>query len=293
MFPAGRDDIAVRWLGLRSGIKVRAIEAGPAGGSPVVLIHGWGCSVFTFHRTIGPLADAGFRVLAVDLKGHGLSDKPLGAGEYTSPAMVAHFREVLDALGVARAAIVGHSLGGALALDVALASPDRVSRLALLAPVGLGKSGMAVLVRALTPRFMSPFLPHLVRRWIAKLVLRFAYGRFHGFSERDVDEYWAPTQFPAATLAARAVAHEFDWAPIDPARLASLRAPTVVVFGSHDRMIEPRSAGRLLASRPGVQLRIVQGAGHVALEEYPDEVNDALIAFLEPELWRSAKRASG
>lgn len=293
MFPAGHPGIAVRWLGLRSGIKVRAIEAGPASGPPVVLIHGWACSVFSFHRTIAPLAAAGFRVLAADLKGHGLSDKPLAAGEYTTPAMIAHFREILDAFGVARAAIVGHSLGGALALDVVLASPDRVSRVALLAPVGLGRSGMAVLVRALTPRIVVPLLPGLVGRWLAKLVLRFAYGRFGGFSERDVDEYWAPSQFPAAALAARAVAHEFTWTPITAERLATLRPPVLVVVGSRDRMVEPRSAGRLLASRPGVRIHVVEGAGHVALEERADEVNGVLLDFLAPELERRELRASG
>lgn len=291
MFPAGRRDVVVRWLGLRSGLEVRAIEAGPAAGPPVVLIHGWGCSVFTFHRTIAPLAEAGFRVLAADLKGHGLSDKPLAAGDYSTPAMVAHFRDILDAFGVGRAAVVGHSLGGALALDFALASPDRVSRLALLAPVGLGRTAVVSLVRALTPRAVAPVLPHLIGRWVAKLVLRLAYGSFHGFSERDVDEYWAPSQFPAAARAAVAMAHEFDWSPLPPDRLATLRPATLVVVGSRDRMIEPRSAGRLLASRPGVELRIVRGAGHVALEERPDEVNAALLAFLAPEIAARSRRA--
>jgi pimeloyl-ACP methyl ester carboxylesterase len=285
MFPAGRADVAVRWVGLRSGLKVRAIEAGPADGPPVLLIHGWACSVFTFHRTIAPLAAAGFRVLAVDLKGHGLSDKPIDAGEYTTPAMLAHLHEVLDALGVERAAVVGHSLGGALALALALDSPERVGRLALLAPVGLGKSFLLPLVRALTPSLVTPLLPHLMRRSVAALVLRYATGSLRGLGEREVDEYWAPTQFPAAVFAGRALAHEFDWEPVPAPRLATLRAPTQLVVGSRDRLLDPRAASRRLrAARPDAEIRIVNGAGHVSLEERPDEVNAALVAFLRAEL---------
>ena len=291
MFPAGRADIAVRWVGLRSGLKVRAIEAGPVDGPPVFLIHGWACTVFTYHRTIAPLAAAGFRVLAADLKGHGLSDKPLAPGEYSTPAMGAHLREVLDALGVERAAVVGHSLGGALALDLALDSPERVSRLALLAPVGLGKSHLVSLVRALTPPAVSPVLPYLVPRWVAELVLRYASGSFGGFGEREVDEYWAPTQFRAAILAGRAAAHEFDWTPIRPERLAGLQTPTLVVIGSHDRMVDLRTARHQLASRPGIEVYVVQGAGHVALEERPDEVNAVLLRFLAPEVETRARGA--
>ena len=152
---------------------------------------------------------------------------------------------------------------------------------------------MALLVRALTPRFVSPLLPRLIPRWAAKLVLRFAYGNLRGFTERDVDEYWAPTQFPPATLAARAVAHEFDWSPLAPARLARLHSPTLVIVGSRDRMIEPRTAGRLLESHASAKVRVIRGAGHVALEERPDEVNAALLEFLAPLLERRVRQATG
>jgi 4,5:9,10-diseco-3-hydroxy-5,9,17-trioxoandrosta-1(10),2-diene-4-oate hydrolase len=289
MFPAGRADITVRWLGLSSGIKVRAIEAGPATGPTVFLIHGWACSVFTFHRTIAPLAAAGFRVLASDLKGHGLSDKPVGRGEYTTPAMLAHLHEVLDALAVGQATVLGHSLGGALALALALDSPERVSRLVLLAPVGLGENALLPVVRALTPASLSSVLPYLVRRWTARLVLRVATGDLRGLGRREVDEYWAPTQFPAATLAGRALAHDFDWTPVPAERLATLRPPTLLIVGSRDRLLNPRTAYRtLLAACPSAEVRIVRGAGHVALEERPDEVNDALLRFLAPEVEAAA-----
>jgi len=283
MFPAGSRDIAARVVTLRSGLRVRTLECGPASGTPVFLVHGWACSVYSFRHNFAPLAAAGFRILSADLKGHGLSDKPTARGEYTVEAMVAHLLEILDALGVGRTALVGHSLGGALALDVAMRAPERVSRIALLDSVGLGPSRLIALVRLLTPRAAAPLLPFLARRWMVSLVLRAAYGRWGGFSARDVDEYWAPTQFPEAVLAARSMAHEFSWAPKPPAGLHAILAPTLVLFGTRDRLVDFRATAELVKALPNGRLHLVRGAGHVTPEEAPEEVNRVLGEFLGPE----------
>jgi pimeloyl-ACP methyl ester carboxylesterase len=293
MYPAGDPTVRVRLVELSSGLRVRVLESGPADGPPVFLIHGWACSVYSFRKNVGALAAAGHRVLAADLKGHGLSDKPLGRGEYATEPMVAHVLEILDALGVARAALVGHSMGGALALDVAMRVPARVSRVALLDSVGLGVAPIIQVVRALTPGFVAPLLPPLVRRWTISLVLRLAYGRLGGFSSRDVDEYWAPTQFRETVLAARAMAHEFTWSPQPAERLGSLHMPTLVVFGTKDRLVTARSAERLVRALPEVRLELIDGAGHVVPEEAPDRVNALLLDFLAPERAALRPRESG
>jgi len=293
MYPAGDPTIRVRTLELPSGHRVRALESGPADGPPVFLVHGWACSVYSFRRNVGALAAAGHRVLAADLKGHGLSDKPLGAGEYATEPMVAHVLQILDALGVGRTAIVGHSMGGALALDVAMRLPERVSRVALLDSVGLGVAPIIRVVRAITPGVVTPLLRSLVRRWAVSLVLRFAYGKLGGFSSRDVDEYWAPTQFRESILAARAMAHEFDWSPQPVERLAALRIPTLVVFGTRDRLVTARSAQRRVRALPQARLELIAGAGHVTPEEAPERVNAVLLEFLAPEREALRPRESG
>src|SRR5438874_13730621 len=112
MFPAGDPAYRVSYPRLESGLKVRVIERGPSSSPPIVLVHGWGCSVYVFRRNMPALADAGFRAIAVDLKGHGLSDKPIGPEDYTIDSLVEHLREILDALGLERPALAGHSLGG-------------------------------------------------------------------------------------------------------------------------------------------------------------------------------------
>ena len=98
MFPAGDPAYRVSFPRLRSGLKVRVLERGNPQSPPVVLVHGWGCSAYVFRLNMPALADAGFRVIAVDLKGHGLSDKPVAPDEYTIDSLVEHLRDILDAL---------------------------------------------------------------------------------------------------------------------------------------------------------------------------------------------------
>src|SRR5512132_845901 len=83
MFPARRPDLRTRYLDLASGVRVRAVECGKESDPTIVLVPGWGCSVYIFRENFEALAGAGFRPIAVDLKGHGLSDKPENRAEYS------------------------------------------------------------------------------------------------------------------------------------------------------------------------------------------------------------------
>jgi pimeloyl-ACP methyl ester carboxylesterase len=279
MYPAGDPSVTARWLTLATGLRVRLLECGPPDGPPVVLLHGWCCSVYSFRRNLCALTDRGCRVLLPDLKGHGLSDKPTAPGEYTLPRMADHVVEVMDAAGAGRATLVGHSMGGAIALAVALRHPERVSRLALLAPVGFGAISVLSPARLVTPSALTPLLPYVVRRWMIAAVLRLAYGR-GGASARDADEYFAPTQFPAFTLAMRALLHEFEWRPGERADLARVAVPTLVMFGTRDRLVYRPSVAAMVRAIPHAVLDIVEGAGHVLPEEVAERVNERLAALV-------------
>ena len=106
MWPAGDPTYHVHFLGLSSGLTVRMIEAGPDDGPAVLMLPGWGVCAYTFRGNLAGLASAGYRAIAVDLKGHGRSDKPLGGAEYTLGSLVAHVREIIAALGLVRPALV-------------------------------------------------------------------------------------------------------------------------------------------------------------------------------------------
>src|SRR5204863_5786073 len=82
MYPAGERDIAVRWVDAARGLKLRTLESGDSTGAAVLLVHGWGANVYSWAETIPAIAAAGYRVIALDLPGHGWSDKPVTEEQY-------------------------------------------------------------------------------------------------------------------------------------------------------------------------------------------------------------------
>lgn len=275
MFPAGRRDLRPHFLELASGIKVRVVEAGNENAPVVLLIPGWACSAWIFHETIAPLADAGFRAVAVELKGHGLSEKPREKKHYTTDSMRDHVIEIIDALGAERVRIVGHSMGGALAGHVAAAVPDRVESVVFVAPVGFaGVRGLALLKLA-TSRLVAPFLPSLAGRGIVKTMLGLVYGHTRPVSEKDVDEFWAPTQFPSFARALRELLHTFDWEKPFP----ELNMPWMTMIGSRDRLCDASDIGRYAGKDRGAATFVLPDVGHVVFDENPELVNGMLMAF--------------
>jgi pimeloyl-ACP methyl ester carboxylesterase len=281
MFPAGRAGFAVRWLTLPSGLRVRAVVCEPppsAEPPPVALfVHGWACSAYTWHRNLRVVAEAGIRAIAVDLKGHGLSDKPLDFPGYTLPAMGAHLLDILDALALDEAVLVGHSMGGAIALRLAIDAPDRVLGLVLPAPVGFGAIGWMRVVPWVTPAPVDPLLPHVAVRCTVRLGLWRAYGRIGRPTERDVDEYWAPSRGPAVGRAMRRLAHAVAWTSGRPEELARVRCPVSVIFGERDHLVRPAASEPIVRHLPDVRVETVARAGHTLPEEVPDVVNAAII----------------
>lgn len=275
-FPAGVDGIAVRRVALASGPVLRVLEAGPAHGPPVLLVHGWAVSAYLWRYNILPLAAAGFRVYAPDLPGHGLSDAPDAAGSYGLPRLAACLRELLDALGVERAAIAAQSMGGKIAVQLALDTPSRVRALSLYGPVGFGLIPPWQMLSPLLPTPPGELISLFVPRAMVGFVQHRVYGKLGWFSERDIDEYWAPTQFPAVVRAVFQALKEFPWGLWDEATLATLRVPTHVVFGTRDRTVRPSHAERLVAALPRGRLTWIEDGGHVVMEEAPERINGIL-----------------
>jgi pimeloyl-ACP methyl ester carboxylesterase len=280
MFPAGDPAYRVTFPQLRSGIRIRAVERGDSGSPPVVLIPGWGCSVYTFNRNMPALADAGFRVIAVDLKGHGLSDKPLASDEYTIESLVEHLRDILDALELDRPALVGHSLGGSLIYHFASRYPERARCLGMLSPVGLKGVPLMRLYRFLTPAALTPLIRMIKPRVVVTLALMRVYGKRAHFTQRDVEEYLAPSQFPNFALAMRELLHSYDWNAAEGRQLARVDLPAAGAWGSRDHMMPDDGMGIYISLVPQVVLRAISDAGHIITEETPDEVNELLIALL-------------
>lgn len=280
MFPAGDPRFRVSMLRLPSGLSVRVVECGDASAPPVLLFPGWACSVYVFRLVLPALAEMGYRAISVDLKGHGLSDKPLGWREYYRDSLTSHVLEIFDGLALDKPVIGGHSLGAVLAMLVAAERPAAVRGLLLYSPVGYRGVPGLMLYRALTPGFMKWSLPYLAFRWIAALTLRRTYGTIGKPAPRDVDEYWAPTQFPAFVIAIRDLLHHFDFGKRKPISLGDVKHPALVMFGTKDILLNARvTAADAAAISDGV-VRQIPGAGHVICEETPDVVLGATESFL-------------
>lgn len=278
MFPAGHENIAVRFVTLVTQMRVRILESGFSGDVGVVMLHGWAASAYSFRHELELLPALGAHCLAVDLRGFGLSDKPTARDTYTLDAYVADLDAVLDEVASPRVVLMGHSMGGGIALTYALSRPDRVRGLVLLSPTGIAPVAFLTIPRLMPRAVAARGGGLLVPRWGAKWILRnLAFADPARATERDVDEYWAPTQLPGFTLAARASAEEFDWRPLDQARLESLAPPSLVILGRKDRLI--RDAGAAASRIPGATVHELD-AGHVPHEERPVETHQLVASFL-------------
>jgi pimeloyl-ACP methyl ester carboxylesterase len=279
MFPAGDPGYRVSFPRLRSGIKIRVVERGDPTASPILFVHGWGCSVYTFRLNLLALADAGFRAIAVDLKGHGLSDKPVDDAEYTIDSLVEHLLDILDALQLERPALAGHSLGGSLIYHFAARHPDRVQCLGLLSPVGLKGVPLMWLYHLLTPRLVARILARIKPRLIVKIALMRVYGKRGHFTQQDVEEYLAPSRFPEYPLAMRELLHSYDWSAAKNRNLATVGLPATGIWGSLDHLMPDDGMGAFVSLLPQMVLRAIPDAGHLITEETPQEVNAALLAL--------------
>jgi len=225
----------------------------------VVLVHGYGGDKNSWLFVQEPLS-RGHTVHALDLPGHGASDKDVGDGSLDTLARtVAGF---LDAVGAGRAHLVGHSLGGAVVAAVAAAAPDRVRALTLVAPAGFGAVDADYLrgfAAAGTRRELRPLLGRLfadegqVTRQLVDDLLR--YKRLDGVGAA------------LATLVGTLLDGD-DQAIDGAALLERVDVPVTVVWGRTDRVLPPAGAEAL----GGAELRLVDGAGHMAHMERPGEV---------------------
>jgi magnesium chelatase accessory protein len=288
MFPAGSPRIHARVVTLSSGLRLRVAECGRADAPAVLLLHGWGASIYMWRDWFEPLAISGRRAIAVDLPGHGLSDKPSDPRAYRLGALTSAVRELLDLEGLMQPDMVAQSMAGAVALELAFSG--RVRRLALINPALFGRIGTLRLARRMSPavpdRIVDRVLPRLVSRWLVARTHRLVYGDPSRISRRDEMEYWAPSQFPAYARAMRLLVHEFDWArpPAEELarRLNTLAEPLLVILGTCDRLVRDAApyVAALRAASARLELHMIVGGGHAVNEERPAEVETLVESFL-------------
>ena len=290
MFPAGAANIRVARLELGEGTAVRVAESGAPDAPSVLLVHGWGASIYMWRDWFEPLASAGYRAVAVDLPGHGLSDKPSNEGRYRLESLVAAVRSVIEGMRLHRPHVVAQSMGGTVALELAVSGDPGIGRLVLINPACFGHVHILPLAQRASPKVVEPVLAHLVPRWVVYRAHRRVYGDPSLITDDDIDQYWAPSQFPGYAPAMRRLLHEFTWArpPVSDMveRLRSLTPPTsppLVILGTRDRLVRDARPYAAALRKAGAPLEIYSsvGGGHAVNEERPREMLALVTAFLE------------
>src|SRR5689334_17870849 len=266
------------------GIRVHYQEAGDPKAPAIVLIHGFASSTLVWSKVFLQLAEAGYRVIALDLLGYGYSAKPRN-GEYTIAGQAKLLTRLLDHLGIPRAILVGSSYGGAVAATCALDYPDQVEKLILVGAVNNNRPLAFTLMRL----FGSPVLGDIVSplligsRRLLRRRMKGVYDR-HSWvlDERRVDARHLPLRAAGTQRAIIRTVRGWDAERIS--RDAHLiKQPTLLVWGENDLEIPLADGERLHAEIPGSRLIIFLDCGHIPHEEYPEAFTKVVTDFCEQQ----------
>ncbi|MDX6742396.1 alpha/beta fold hydrolase [Actinocorallia sp. A-T 12471] len=263
------------------GVLTRSLQAGPADGPPLVFLHGTSGHLEAFVRNLGPHAAAGYRCHAIDMLGHGYTDKPGKPSEI--PDYAAHLGDYLDAIGADRAHLIGESLGGWVAAWYASENPARVASLQLLAAGGTKAD----------PKIMER-IRESTRKAVRTDDRDLTRSRLHLLMHdpaKDVSEELVDIR--------HRIYHEPDFvANIDnllclqdmeirqrnllrPDRMAKITAPTLVVWGRQNPFGEVPEAQAMHEAIAGSRLELFDACGHWPQHERAELYNPLSLEFLE------------
>jgi pimeloyl-ACP methyl ester carboxylesterase len=255
--------------------RIHFVQAGE--GPAVILVHGFGGSTFSFRHTIPELARH-FRVIAPDLKGFGLSERP-PTGDYSLSAQASLVNGLMERLGIERATVLGHSMGGQVAMRLAVDFPQKVERLILVDSATYGLVHRAARVSF----FLRPLLPLaalfiLHNRRSRRTILRSAVHDPAYLTPEVLEGYFRPTRMRGhLTALGRLLVDRRADPPLDP---SAVTQPTLILWGEQDRWLPPSQGQRLHEQIRDSRLVLIPRAGHLPLEEQPEESNWAILDFL-------------
>ncbi|MGH3639221.1 MAG: 3-oxoadipate enol-lactonase [Mycobacterium sp.] len=253
-----------------SAVEVHAVASGRADGPVVLLCNSLGSTHRMWDAQVDALNER-FRVVRYDTRGHG--ESPVPDGPYSIDDLADDVVALLDGLGIARAHVVGLSLGGMTAMRLAARNPERVDRVVLLCtgaqlPPAVAWTDRAASVRA---EGSASVAAAVVQRWFTA-----------DYLDAHPDMRIAHEQMVAATAAEGYAGCCEAIAKLDlRSQLPSISAPTLAIAGADDPATPPARLEEIVAAIPGSRLLIVERAAHLANVEQPDIITPALMAHLE------------
>lgn len=269
-----------------NGIRLHRVEMGT--GTPVVLLHGFPEFWWGWRRQIQPLADGGFRVIASDLRGYNLSEKPRGVSSYRIQALVADVEALIRHTGAERAHVVGHDWGGIVAWWLVMTAPERVDRLAILnAP---HPRAFRREIRTLDQMrrswyamaFQLPLLPEMALRAngfkLLEAIFRAESVRPGAFTDEDVRRYKEAAARPGALTAMLNYYRAAARYPSPPTRV--IERPTLLIWGERDQALRVQLTRGLEEWVPRIRVECLPEASHWVAAEFPERVAELLTGFL-------------
>ena len=266
------------------GLRVHWRDEGCRDCPAIILLHGSNASLHTWAPIVARLGGE-FRLITLDQPGHGLTG-PHPRDDYTATGMFEALNAVANAARLDHFYLGGNSMGGWVSWRYALAHPERVDGLILI-----DASGPALRAGESAPRppigfmlmrkpFLAPLVEQITPRAIIEKTLRASIANQAIVSDQMIDRYWELNRFPgnrrAMTIRARRNL-------VDPeaARLHEIAQPTLILWGAEDRVILPSTAQSFGERLPNAEILMLDGVGHLPMEEAPDRTANAIRRFLE------------
>ncbi len=262
------------------GGDLQVVDRGPRDGSPIVLIHCFTCATDWWDRMM-PRLDSAHRVVAIDLLGHGGSEKP--SSGYTVPNQARVIAQALDKLGVRDAEVVGHSLGGGVAVALAQQSPQLVNRLVIVdTPPNHDASSLGLVAKLGFAPVIGEALWRVKPDFAVRKGLEVAFAP--GFDVPDA--FVADVDRMTFTAYDDSAAGFDDYTSEEPLdqRVKEAGAPLLVIMGAEEQIIDdPRAAlAAYAATVPGARTALIQGAGHSPNVEKPAQTAALVLGFAKP-----------
>jgi pimeloyl-ACP methyl ester carboxylesterase len=245
---------------LQTGLCLHYAETGNPEGQPVVFLHGWPDSWFSFSRVM-PLLPTDIRALAVDQRGFGDSDRPPSG--YTIPEMAGDAIAFVDALGIERATLVGHSFGSFVARQAAIAQPDRVDALVLIGTGYMASNPVTRDLQSALRDLPDPIPLEFARDFQASTAHRPLSADF--FERVVTESLKLPPRLWRLALDGMV---EYD----DTRQLERIEARTLLLWGDRDALFSRADQDRFIEALPGARLKIYEETGHCPNWEQPERV---------------------
>jgi pimeloyl-ACP methyl ester carboxylesterase len=280
-----------------AGGDVQVLDKGPRDASPIVLIHCFTCAIDWWDRVI-PLLDRDHRVVAIDLRGFGGSEKPDSG--YSIPDQAALVAEAMARLGVRRAIVAGHSLGGTVATALSEVPDSPVARLVIVdqAPDnGYENKGLPFTAALTFVPVLGPALWQVTPDFVIKDGLGAAFAPGYDVPDAFVDDFNRMT-YTAYDESPGAEDDYSDAIPLDQ-RVRKAGVPLLAIFGAEDQIYESKKALAAYRAVPGAETALVPGAGHSPNVERPAQTAGLVLRFAaskgetEHELQEAVQKRKG